>query len=95
MLLKDLGTKYGKRKFTLFTHLVIVLLFSGVYYQYLTPDDFNGGDGLKEYNDYLYFSVITHASVGYGDISPKSRRAKMIVTLHAVLAFTFIISLWI
>tara|TARA_A100001015_G_C14499612_1_gene522474 strand:+ start:53 stop:340 length:288 start_codon:yes stop_codon:yes gene_type:complete len=95
MLLKDIGSKYGRRKLTLFTHMLLVIIFSGVYYESLSPDDFNGGEGLKNYSDYLYFTIVTHASVGYGDISPKTKKAKILVSTHIVLAFVFIISLWI
>ena len=71
------------------------MVFSGLYYYLLTPDDFNGGEGLKSYNDYFYYTIVTHASVGYGDISPKTRKAKMLVSLHIIIAFVFIISLWL
>tara|TARA_Y100000590_G_scaffold382967_1_gene453314 strand:- start:424 stop:708 length:285 start_codon:yes stop_codon:yes gene_type:complete len=94
-MLKDLRKKYGARKFTWFSHLFIVMVFSGLYYYYLTPEDFNGGEGLNDYTDYFYYTVVTHASVGYGDISPKTKKAKMLVTLHIIIAFVLIISLWL
>jgi voltage-gated potassium channel len=87
--------KYGIRKFTWFMHLIIVIVFSRLYYIYLKPEDFNGGEGLKTYNDYLYFTVVTHASIGYGDISPKSRKAKNLVMIHIIISFVMIISLWL
>ena len=95
MLLEDIASQFGRRRFTLFTHLVIVLFFSFCYFFLLKPEDFNGGEGLKKYDDYLYYSIVTHASVGYGDISPKTRKARTIVSLHIIIAFVFIISLWI
>jgi len=94
-MLKDLIEKYGARRFTWFSHLIIVFIFSGIYYYFLTPADFNGGEGLNNYIDYFYYTIVTHASVGYGDISPKTKKAKMIVTLHIIIAFCLIISLWL
>lgn len=93
--LDDLKEKYGARKFTWFSHFFIIIIFSGLYHTYLNPEDFNGGEGLKSYSDYFYYTVVTHASVGYGDISPKTRRAKMLVSLHIIIAFILIISLWL
>jgi len=94
-ILEEFKNKYGARKFTWFSHFFIVILFSGLYYKLLEPNDFNGGEDLKDYGDYLYFTIITHASVGYGDISPKTPKARKLVTLHVVLAFVLIISLWL
>lgn len=83
--------KYNIKKYTIYYHLFLLLFFSTTYYLFLKKEDFKGGDNLKDYFDYLYFSVVTHASIGYGVISPKTKRAKILVTLHIVLAFTFII----
>ena len=94
-MIKELGTKYGARRFTLFSHSSIVIVFSIVYYFLLKPRDFNGGEGLKNYIDYFYFTMVTHTSVGYGDISPKTKKARLLVTLHITIAFFLIISLWL
>lgn len=87
--------KYGIRKFTWSIHFIVAFVFSLIYKNLLTPEDFNGGEGLKTYTDHLYYSVVTHASVGYGDISPKTPRARFFVTMHIVIAFVLIISLWL
>jgi hypothetical protein len=39
-----------------------------------------------EYADFLYFSVITQATIGYGDIIPNSRSARMVVMVHVLLS---------
>lgn len=35
----------------------------------------------------LYFAATVHTSVGFGDIVPRTREAKMIVTLHMLASF--------
>lgn len=43
--------------------------------------------------DFLYFSVVTAATVGYGDIAPKSAAAKIIVI--AEIAFSYLYTVFI
>jgi len=39
----------------------------------------------RELFDSMYFSMVTHSTIGYGDITPTSTRGMMIVSLQAVL----------
>ena len=64
------------------------VLFGIIYLVFCNqPDDWNGMD---DQNDSLsvklfkrvYFSMTTLSTVGYGDISPKSIKARMIVMLQ-------------
>lgn len=56
-----------------------------------SPDDFNGknyaGQGLTCQNlfENFYFSAVTMFSVGYGDISPKSDKARLITLINMFL----------
>ena len=38
----------------------------------------------------LYFSVVTFTTLGYGDITPKSREAKAIAVMQALIGFLFV-----
>lgn len=44
--------------------------------------------------DAAYFAVVAHTSVGFGDITPKTRLARMLVSLHvlAVWAVTLVLA---
>lgn len=37
--------------------------------------------------DSFYFTVCTHSSLGYGDITPKSRYIRLITSIHMISVF--------
>jgi hypothetical protein len=57
--------------------------FAGFLFPWVTDNDFVGlsKSGPDRFTDLLYFSVVSFSTAGYGDISPKSTRARMIVAL--------------
>tara|TARA_B100001540_G_C15360463_1_gene441018 strand:+ start:182 stop:445 length:264 start_codon:yes stop_codon:yes gene_type:complete len=58
-----------------FTITFGIIMVYGYIYSTLGPDDFD----FKTPIDPYYFSMTTMSTVGYGDILPKSQRAKIIV----------------
>lgn len=58
-----------------FSILVVVALLYGFAYEHMDAEDF----GFKTKIDPYYFSFTTMSSVGYGDFSPKTDRAKLLV----------------
>lgn len=58
----------------IWTPLLVALVY-GMLYSMMRPGDF----GFKSPLDPFYFSFTTMSSVGYGDFSPKTDRAKMVV----------------
>ena len=65
-----------------------LLLFSAGYWALATvPGQFNG---LKTRLDALYFTVITLATVGYGDINPAGQLSRAIVLLQLLYSFAFL-----
>jgi voltage-gated potassium channel len=62
---------------------LLVALVYGVLYSMMRQGDFNFTSPMDPY----YFSFTTMSSVGYGDIVPKTDRAKLLVmTQQAIVA---------
>jgi hypothetical protein len=67
---------------------LMVLVFWMIYYN-LGQEHFNGD--FHTPMDALYYTVVTHVTLGYGDISPKTQLARRIVTLHILLVWAEIV----
>lgn len=79
--------------------LGIILVFSVIYYN-MHSDNFifierDDKKDENNYLDYFYFSTVTSSSTGFGDISPKTTIAKVIVTLQILLTYTNILRIFI
>jgi len=78
---------------TVAAYLVIALLFAQVYLLLLAwnPESFALPVAAAEraphllQNDMTYFSLVTLATVGYGDILPRSESARMVAMIEAVV----------
>jgi Ion channel len=71
----------------MFIKLVAALLatniaFAGCLFPWVTDNDFTGlrKNGSERFADLFYFSVASFSTAGYGDIAPKTTRAKMAVS---------------
>jgi hypothetical protein len=65
-----------------------VLVFAGAYHALgREPGQF---DGLDTRIDALYFTIVTLATVGYGDITPKSQSARLVTILQILYTFVFL-----
>ncbi|MEU1049604.1 potassium channel family protein [Streptomyces sp. NPDC005897] len=71
--------------------LLIVLsvhVFSATYYALAkSPGEFTG---LHTRIDALYFTVVTLATVGYGDITPRGQAARVVTVLQITYSFVFL-----
>ena len=69
-------------------HLFIIFLFSLIYYftsiKFGTKKD---KENFSTYENTLYYTTITHFTVGFGDISPESKLLKRITMLQILVAF--------
>ncbi len=65
-----------------------VLVFSSGYYALAQqPGQFTG---MRTRVDALYFTVVTLATVGYGDITPSGQEARMVAVVQILYAFVFL-----
>ncbi|MFB6551854.1 potassium channel family protein [Streptomyces sp. NPDC056405] len=71
--------------------LLIILsvhVFSAAYYALAKqPGEFTG---LRTRVDALYFTVVTLATVGYGDITPRGQAARVVTVLQIAYSFVFL-----
>lgn len=75
----------------LLVQFAVMLMYSGIYWMmhkwhYWDAGMFNDGG----YLDALYFTVVTHFTVGYGDIVPRTRLLKVVCMSQILVAFILI-----
>jgi len=49
------------------------------------------GDTPQGYIDYIYFSIITATTVGFGDMHPVTQLGKILVSVQAVMVVAFVV----
>lgn len=72
-----------------------IFIYSLIYCFLFNKGDFNYNTNYKKkyisisdkFLEMLYFSSITQSTVGFGDISPKTRKAKIIVVVQILTSF--------
>jgi len=72
--------------------MIINYLVTSFVYSWATDDDITGlpsKDSSKMFDDrfisLFYFNIITFTTVGYGDMLPKSNRAKLFISVYVAL----------
>lgn len=66
---------------------IVTMFLYGFIYS-LIPEDFDFNSTVDPY----YFSLTTMSTVGYGDFSPKTRRAKILVMSQQIILLTEILT---
>jgi len=84
--------KHYKQLFVIFIYCSIVLLyvagFGWIFYNMARADPSSFNYAVSKpvsYPRYLYFSIISFATIGYGDITPVSTGARFLVCTEAML----------
>ena len=77
--------------------LLIIFVFSLIYY-FTDYKGFNinfteTSKEKLEFIDYLYFSIVTSSTVGYGDIHPANNISKIIVMFQILISYTNILTI--
>ncbi len=65
-------------------NIFLIFIFTSIYKLLDIIDNNSFSERLDIYNAF-YFSSITNFTLGYGDILPKTRIAKMFVILHSAI----------
>lgn len=88
--IKDHFIKFLTQNEFLLHHLILIFIFSIIYFiianKYGRLED---KENFTNYSDSLYYTTITHFTVGFGYITPKSKILKYLTMLHVVLAYSF------
>lgn len=69
-------------------YLTIMIAFAAFLNTWVTDDDISGlpKDGVDRFTSLMYFSVTTFTSTGYGDMAPKSKRARLVMSAYMTTA---------
>lgn len=77
-----------------FGYAAIVALFGSIYGAVWRLDgagSFSGLPGQPGFGDFIYFSVMTAATVGYGDVAPRSGTARLLAETEIILSLAWTI----
>jgi hypothetical protein len=74
----------------IYVNIILIFIFSLIYWRWGTEEHltFNpqfADNNRINYLSALYFACTTHSTVGYGDITPKSRFMQNVLTIHLTI----------
>ena len=75
-------------------NVLLVLIFSEIYFIMDQSED-GKHFGFDGYTDAIYFTTVASSSCGFGDILPKTKKAKIIVTTQLMLQFFVLVPMLI
>lgn len=92
-LLFDLSgfSLFGKLMISGLIHLMFIIIFAFIYFSLKGEEHFEGLGNDASFLDCLYFAMTTSSTVGYGDISPKSQTARLLVMVHQFIVLMEVI----
>jgi voltage-gated potassium channel len=79
-----------------FLLMIVIAQFAFLQLEFSQPGAFNGleqGSIPSLYNQLSYFSMVTMATVGYGDIAPKSETARLVTMFFTIAAQFYMVAL--
>ena len=80
-------------KFIPHIKVLIVFFIVNCISVYLDKDSWIGIiDDSFVFIDALYYTIITHTTVGYGDVIPKKRYLKMLGAFHSLVVFFLLVN---
>jgi voltage-gated potassium channel len=86
-----LNTVYGA--VCVYFLLVLFWAFIFILIEHVEPGSFSGiGSAGEEVSDFLYFSMVTQTTLGYGDITPVSGLPRSLAALEAFIGQVFLVA---
>ena len=85
--------KLGKGKthlLFLLSQLMVIPIFAIIYWvinKYEQGKHFKGLGGDEPFTDFLYYSMVTQTTVGYGDITPISTHTRILAMVQMLLLY--------
>lgn len=76
-----------------FMNIIITLVMMFIIYSLFFSYNKNHFNGAEDLYDIWYFTTTTHSTCGYGDITPKTKLMKLIVSCHQMLVVIMTIEL--
>jgi len=100
-LVQRMIRRVAKLLYIIQLHFTLVLLYAGIFtlIELLLPGSFNGINSadytgyfrnLHLYLDFLYFSDMASASIGFGDITPRILLTRFVVVSQSVFSVVFL-----
>ena len=73
-------------------NILFIIGFSLIYWIWGTPEHFKSQFSASYLSslDALYFSFVTHCTLGYGDIVPISAGMRFITILHTIVMISYL-----
>lgn len=68
------------------SNMIMLVVFAELYWQ-VDQDEDQTHFGFASVVDAYYFSAVTSSSVGYGDFLPRSKKAKLLTSVHIMAMF--------
>jgi hypothetical protein len=73
-------------------HILILFIFYGVYRHNVnefTLVNTNTGETIDKKHMW-YYALVTHSTLGYGDVLPKTNKGRMLVSIHVFLVIILV-----
>jgi uncharacterized membrane protein len=87
-MLKAIYKPLKKQNVVLITNVICIIIFSYIYYMIAqTQGSQKDKENFKTLEDSLYYTTITHFTIGFGDISPESKTMRRLTMLQVLIAF--------
>jgi hypothetical protein len=76
-------------------YLLVGLAFTNLYagLQAIAPPLFSQADLVPDYTDFLYFSFVTLATLGYGDLTPATDFGRLASVIETVLGQVYLVTI--